>query len=452
MAPMTAPTFAHQLDVSLKQQAGHSLSQLLDLSHGHVVSLFQGLAPNDKYPENERPDFEMVYNKRLRNGNGWAEIATLHTKAVVALNDYRPDPMTQRPRPGGDAMKASKMQQELVNALYRWMMNTTTLTGWALPVLYQVCQDLKRIAMLADGQHVMRREKPVDLEDASRIMQKCFSACLNDRGSNNLMSRKMGTYYMAVLLFKVYFKLKSTALCKNLIKGIGAADLAPFGAYPVAHRVSYLYYMGVFAFLREDYTEAEKQFCSALSLCHAKARRNIELILDYLIPVLLLRGVLPSAKTLRKSERLSAIYTPFIAAYKSGDVGLYDRQLQAAEKRLMERGTYLIVERAREGAVRALVKKSWILEGKPARLSIDTFKRYYTVGAGIDIDSEEMECVLANMIYKGNLKGYISHQHQMVVLSKQTPFPWAPPFRDRGEAARKAREERELAERAKVPS
>lgn len=140
-------------------------------------------------------------------------------------------------------------------------------------------------------------------------------------GSNNLISRKMGTYYMAVLLFKVYFKvrlplpffgrepsltpasplqLKSTALCKNLIKGIGAADLAPFSAYPIAHRVglpwsrrqprakltlplqvSYLYYMGVFAFLREDYTEAEKQFCLALSLCHAKARRNIEFVLAF---------------------------------------------------------------------------------------------------------------------------------------------------------------------------
>lgn len=111
MAPLTASTFAHQLDVAVKQQAGDTLAQLLDLSHGHVVSLFQGLAPNDKYPENvsrlcfasgaaerahqlplrgpdaqERPDFETVYNKRLRNGNGWAEIATLHTKAVVALN------------------------------------------------------------------------------------------------------------------------------------------------------------------------------------------------------------------------------------------------------------------------------------------------------------------------------------------------------------------------------
>ena len=68
--------------------------------------------------------------------------------------------------------------------------------------------------------------------------------------------------------------------------------------------------------------------------------------------------MLPSKKTLKKSERLSAVYTPFIAAYKTGDVRLYDRQLQAAEKRLMERGTYLIVERAREGAVRALLKKT----------------------------------------------------------------------------------------------
>lgn len=48
----------------------------------------------------------------------------------------------------------------------------------------------------------------------------------------------------------------------------------------------------------------------------------------------------------------------------------------------------------------ALSVRRWILEGKPARLSVDTFRRYYTQGAGIDIDGEEMECVLANMIFK----------------------------------------------------
>lgn len=89
-------------------------------------------------------------------------------------------------------------------------------------------------------------------------------------------SRKMGTYYMATLLFKVYFQLKSTALCKNIIRGIKAANLAPFEAYPVAHRTTYLYYMGVFAFLREDYGEAEASFIQALNLIHKKASRNIE--------------------------------------------------------------------------------------------------------------------------------------------------------------------------------
>lgn len=48
----------------------------------------------------------------------------------------------------------------------------------------------------------------------------------------------MGTYYMANLLFKVYFKLNSTSLCKNLINGIAHAGLASFETYPASHRVS----------------------------------------------------------------------------------------------------------------------------------------------------------------------------------------------------------------------
>lgn len=42
----------------------------------------------------------------------------------------------------------------------------------------------------------------------------------------------------------------------------------------------------------------------------------------------------------------------------------------------------------------------WVLEGKPARLSIDRFQKYFSAGSGTEIDNEEMECVLANMIYK----------------------------------------------------
>lgn len=51
-----------------------------------------------------------------------------------------------------------------------------------------------------------------------------------------------------------------------------------------------------------------------------------------------------------------------------------------------------------------LILSRWILENKPARMSIETFAKYYSKGAGVvlreDIDAEEIECLLANLIYK----------------------------------------------------
>jgi len=69
------------------------------------------------------------------------------------------------------------------------------------------------------------------------------------------------------------------------------------------------------------------------------------------------------------------------------------------------------------------------------------------------------------------LKGYISHAHQLVVLSKDKPFPWCaaalssplsvlaltpvrthryPPYRNKGEAFMRERAERETRERQRV--
>ena len=40
-----------------------------------------------------------------------------------------------------------------------------------------------------------------------------------------------------------------------------------------------------------------------------------------------------------------------------------------------------------------------------------------------DIDEDETACIIANLIYEGHIKGYISHQHQKLVVSKQNSFP-----------------------------
>ena len=39
------------------------------------------------------------------------------------------------------------------------------------------------------------------------------------------------------------------------------------------------------------------------------------------------------------------------------------------------------------------------------------------------VSMEEAECYVANMIYKGFMRGYISHEKQMVVLASTNAFP-----------------------------
>jgi nuclear mRNA export protein PCID2/THP1 len=41
----------------------------------------------------------------------------------------------------------------------------------------------------------------------------------------------------------------------------------------------------------------------------------------------------------------------------------------------------------------------------------------------IPIDSDEVECIAANLIYRGIIRGYIAHTKGYLVLSKQNPFP-----------------------------
>jgi nuclear mRNA export protein PCID2/THP1 len=42
---------------------------------------------------------------------------------------------------------------------------------------------------------------------------------------------------------------------------------------------------------------------------------------------------------------------------------------------------------------------------------------------GQPTDMDEVECILANLIFKGYMKGYMSHQKKVLVVSKAQPFP-----------------------------
>ena len=57
------------------------------------------------------------------------------------------------------------------------------------------------------------------------------------------------------------------------------------------------------------------------------------------------------------------------------------------------------------------------------QLDISLFVKCFHWMGMRDVDSEEVECILANMIYEGKIKGYISHAHNKLVVSKKDAFP-----------------------------
>lgn len=70
-------------------------------------------------------------------------------------------------------------------------------------------------------------------------------------------------------------QLDTLGLCKNIVRGIqNQTDLPPLSSFPRAHQVTYRYYLGVFAFLNEKYSDAERELQFAFDNCHRKAYRN----------------------------------------------------------------------------------------------------------------------------------------------------------------------------------
>ncbi|KDN44909.1 hypothetical protein K437DRAFT_236263 [Tilletiaria anomala UBC 951] len=343
---------------------------------------------------------------------------------------------------------AFEQQIQLVSTLLRWFQGLSP-GRWALPLLLSLLRDLLSLASRLDnaegaafllshsastaaaaafdvpaaagGKSALGNKH---LEEAARQLNKAFTACAADRLSEPEDSRKWGTYAIVNLVFRTYFKLKSTPLCKNILRALSAAQCPPLETYSLADQVSFRFYTGVLAFLDEDYTKSEEYLSFAFEHCHRAQLDNQELILQYLIPIRLLRGSLPAPLIFTQFPRLCALYARFTTAFRRGDVRLYDRALADPniECALIIKGVYIAMERAREGCLRTLFRQVWLAKDRNTRLPLEVLHRALT-WVGLELAIEETEWYVATLIHKGYMKGYISHERQMVVLSAKEAFP-----------------------------
>lgn len=137
------------------------------------------------------------------------------------------------------------------------------------------------------------------------------------------------------------------------------------------------------------------------------------MILTYLVPChLLTTHTLPTKKLLEPYPRLQKLFLPLSRHIKRGELHAFDLALQEGEDEFVKRRIYLTLERGRDIALRNLLRKVFLAggfedaktEGAPkvrrTRIPIAEFTAAISLGSHQTLESDEVECFLANMIYK----------------------------------------------------
>lgn len=70
---------------------------------------------------------------------------------------------------------------------------------------------------------------------------------------------------------------------------------------------------------------------------------------------------------------------------------------------------------------RNLFKRVYLVLEQPNLSLVDVARAFKWQGLPMDLD--EIECILANLIFRGYVRGYLSHTKRILVLSKSNPFP-----------------------------
>jgi len=146
-----------------------------------------------------------------------------------------------------------------------------------------------------------------------------------------------------------------------------------------------------------------------------------------LVPVRIHMGQLPTGGLLRE-HGLDELYGPLVAAFRTGHLGNFDKELARTQAAHFKLGTYLLVERAALLVQRNLVRRCAYAAGKKtakSRLVPIVAVQVAYQWAGRHLSVGEVECMLANLIYCRLVGGKVAHAHGKLVLAatKGKDFP-----------------------------
>ena len=223
------------------------------------------------------------------------------------------------------------------------------------------------------------------------------------------------------VLLQLYFRLHNVQLGRNPLRSVDSKSFPPLERFPISQRVTFAYYRGRMALVSGDADAAAENLQFAFERQPRGAMRTKRRALTYLVPAKLSRGECPPTSLLVKYDLQQ--YVGIVRALRTGNVRAFNEQLEAQREFFIGHGVYLILEKLKLTAYRNLMHRIQLVLGSqklPLRRVTAVLE-----WLGDNVDADEVECITANLIYQRQIKGYISHQHSIVVLSANNPFPGA---------------------------
>ncbi|KAF0690833.1 Aste57867_17821 [Aphanomyces stellatus] len=365
---MSLPGVAKEIDACLQRQQSGRVADLLAISYGHENSI--------QIRENDTA-IDSICNSTFSGAYIDLMAPLLKAKRLVQERQY------------------ALAYDAQVGGFIQFLEIFRDQTNWLVPLLQRLTYDTRILAQHADMELSQKRgvEVTESLENAEQHLKKGFSMTINDRAAPEL-SKKPTTLYIVNQLFKIYFRLNKINLCGNVIQAINKQN---FSQFEKRDQVTYKYYLGRIRMFEDKYSEADDHFSFAWQHCHTQYTRNKRMILQFLVPVKLVLGVLPSTELLQAYQLDE--YAAIASSIRQGNLFAFNECLEKFQAKFVQQGMYLLMQKLRPLVLRTLLKKVYLIRDKNLRVKLTDFQAAIEAAGGRDRDMDALECVVANLIF-----------------------------------------------------
>lgn len=291
-------------------------------------------------------------------------------------------------------------------------------------------------------------------EKIASIANKAFKISVNDKNLDIKSSKRTDIYFFSSMLLKIYIKIEKIELARSVdiaVKSmiIQVSELKTI-KHPTKDFVSYLYYSAILSLIDADFFSSEKKLEEAFHLIQTyslKINNQTNQILLIILPLKLhnLNKYLKNDVFWLRYPDLKYLYKDnLFKAIKAGNLAFFEMCQKKFQVIFLKKHIYLLIDMLKQVCYLNLIKKtvsiilSFNIEKKKIhivpinafQLSFEFSYFYSKEKDTIDFSNhlyqfsyDEIECILANLIYSGKIRGYLSRSNRCMVFSKTKPFP-----------------------------